>query len=80
MDLMARMNISNKYLEVYSIHKVIEYLLVVLIACSAVSSANPGKTKANLPTNALWLNSAGVKIQKAKIFVNSLLVLLSQRC
>ena len=36
--------------------KEIEYLLVPFIASSAVSSPIP---IADLPTNALWLNSAG---------------------
>ena len=40
----------------------IEYLLVPFIASSAVSSPIPEKIPADLPTNALWLNSAGVQI------------------
>ena len=43
-----------------------KYLLVAFIASSAVSSPIPGKTAADLPTNALWLNSAGVKIRKTE--------------
>ena len=54
----CRVKISNSFLEIWSPNKVIEYLLVAFIASSAVSSAIPGKTAADLPTNALWLNSA----------------------
>ena len=45
--------VSNKYLEVWLPDIEIEYLLVSFIASSAVSSAIPGKTAADLPTNAL---------------------------
>ena len=54
------MKISNSFLEIWSPDKVIDYLLVAFIASSAVASPITGKIATDLPTNALWLNSAGV--------------------
>ena len=62
------MKISNKYLEIWLPDRIIEYLLVAFIACSAVLSATPGRTATDLPTNALTIFVNALNVVKTGIF------------